>query len=89
MVKNDTRDSEYNKINVSGSGIDKSLKPGENVILPSSTYSFTVSRRFKDFTRSYDVECPEVKGAGIRIRMIDIHVNRIAGGCKTVNATKY
>ncbi len=89
MVKNDTDDKSYNKINVSGSGIDRTLSPGENVILPKSTLRFTVSRAYEKYTRSYTVECPAQKGSGIRIRLIDIHVNRIAGNCSTVSAGKY
>lgn len=85
---NDTQDSEYNKVSVSGSGIDATLKPGEYVTFPSGTESFSVSRAYKDYTRSYSVQCPPIKGEGIRIKMIDIHVNRIAGGCKTVGASK-
>ena len=73
---------------VSGSGIHSELKPGEYVILPKSTLEFTVSRDYKDYTRSYTVQCPPVTGSGIRIKMIDVHVNRIAGGCKTTYASK-
>lgn len=88
LVKNDSQDREYNVISVSGNGAYKSLKPGEHFVLPSQTTLFTVSRRYKDFTRSYTVRCPAVKGKGIYVKMIDIHVNRLSGGCATIQASR-
>lgn len=88
MVKNDSQDSEYNVITVSGGGLSASLKPGERVVLPASTRSFSVQRRYRDYTRSYTVECPQPGSRGTFIKLIDIHVNRIAGGCKTTSAAK-
>lgn len=88
MIKNDTRDSTYNVIRVSASGLDASLKPGEKVLLPRSSLTFTVSRQYQDYVRSYTVQCPQQNGKGIVIKMIDIHVNRIAGKCITTAASK-
>ncbi len=88
MVKNDSQDSEYNVISVSGGGMSVYLKPGERVVLPASTRTLSVQRRYKDYTRSYSVECPQPGARGIFIKLIDIHVNRIAGGCKTTRASK-
>jgi hypothetical protein len=88
MVKNDSQDSSYNVITVSGGGKFASLKPGEKLILPAGTKNFSVERRYKDYTRSYSVTCPPIKGRGILVKLIDIHVNRIAGGCETVRAAK-
>lgn len=88
MVKNDSQDSEYNVITVSGGGANASLKPGERFVLPASTKSFSVQRRYRDFTRAYTVECPPPGKSGTFIKLIDIHVNRIAGGCKTTSASK-
>ena len=88
MVKNDSQDSEYNVITVSGGGTSASLKPGERVVLPPSTRNFSVQRRYKDFTRAYTVECPAPGKRGTFIKLIDIHVNRSAGGCKTTSASK-
>ena len=89
LVKNDSLDSSYNVISVSGGGILTSLKPGERVILPASTKTFSVERRYKDYTRSYSVSCPPTQPEGVFIKLIDIHVNRIAGGCKTIAASKH
>ena len=88
LVKNDSQDSEYNVISVSGGGAQVYLKPGERFVLPKATSSFSVQRRYKNFTRSYSVVCPAPGSGGVFIKLIDIHVNRIAGGCKTVSASK-
>jgi hypothetical protein len=88
LVKNDSHDSSYNIITVSGGGAYGALRPGEKLILPAGTKSFSVERRYKDYTRSYSVSCPELTGRGIVVKLIDIHVNRIAGGCKTIHAAK-
>ncbi len=88
MVKNDSQDREFNVISVSGGGVSSSLRPGERVTLPPSTRAFSVQRRYRDYTRSYTVECPAPGTRGIFIKLIDIHVNRIAGGCRTVTASK-
>ena len=89
MVKNDSQDRAFNVISVSGGGSTVSLKPGERTVLPASTRTFSVQRRYKDYTRSYSVECPAPGPRGIFIKLIDIHVNRIAGGCKTTSASKH
>jgi hypothetical protein len=86
-VKNDSRDREYNVISVSGGGASASLAPGQFLILPKGTRSFSVERRYEKFTRYYSVSCPPLKGDGIVVKLIDIHVNRIRGGCKTTNAS--
>lgn len=89
MVKNDSMDSDYNVIKVSGGGRSYTLSPHENAILPKGTTSIRLSRKYSDHTREYVVECPARLEKGIRIKMIDVHVNRIAGGCETVSPDKY
>jgi hypothetical protein len=88
VVKNDSQDRDYNVITVSGGGLYASLKPGERTTLPAKTLTFSVQRRYKDYVRSYTVECPRLGNKGIFVKLIDIHVNRIAGGCKTTFASK-
>lgn len=83
LFRNDSQDSEYNVIVVNG----VSLSPGEKTLLSSGTTRISVSRAYKDRTRYYTVECPDIRGPGISIRLIDVHVNRIAGGCKTIEAS--
>lgn len=86
-VKNDSRDREYNIISVSGGGASASLRPGQSLVLPKGTRSFSVERRYEKFTRYYSVSCPALKDDGIIVKLIDIHVNRIRGGCKTTGAS--
>ena len=88
LVKNDSQDSSYNIITVSGGGAFGSLRPGEKMLLPGGTKNFSVQRRYRDYTRSYTVACPPLGAKGIVVKLIDIHVNRIAGGCKTTSAVK-
>jgi hypothetical protein len=88
VVKNDSQDRSYNVITVSGGGVYASLKPGERTTLPLGTQTFSVQRRYKDYVRSYSVACPALGEKGIFVKLIDIHVNRIAGGCKTTFASK-
>lgn len=87
LFKNDSMDWSYNVVVVRAGGASYALKPGERALLPKSTKRISVSRRYKDHTRFYEVECPSVK-KGIKMKLIDIHLNRIAGGCKTVRAGK-
>ncbi len=88
LVKNDSQDRSYNTIAVSGGGAYGSLRPGERLVLPAGTKTFSVERRYKDYTRSYAVSCPRIIGKGIVVKLIDIHVNRIAGGCVTTYMNK-
>ncbi len=88
VVKNDSQDRSYNVITVSGGGAFASLKPGERMTLPLGTQTFSVQRRYKDYVRSYSVACPNLGDKGIFVKLIDIHVNRIAGGCRTTFASK-
>jgi hypothetical protein len=89
-VKNDSRDSTYNVVNVSGGGAAYRLEPGESAIMPKGTTTLYWSRAYKDYTRSYQVSCPRLsdKDSGITMKMIDVHLNRIAGGCSTTYASK-
>jgi hypothetical protein len=88
VVKNDSQDRSFNVITVSGRGVSASLKPGERITLPPGTQTFSVQRRYRDYVRSYSVVCPALGDKGIFVKLIDIHVNRIAGGCKTTFASK-
>jgi hypothetical protein len=88
LVKNDSQDREFNVIAVYGNGAYAVLKPGERMLLPPNTRSFSASRRYASYTRRYSVACPKIEGAGIVIKMIDMHTNRMPAGCKTVSASK-
>jgi|GEM_PF-2791041 hypothetical protein len=88
LVKNDSQDREFNVIAVYGNGAYGVLKPGERMLLPPNTRSFSASRRYATYTRRYSVACPKLEGPGIVIKMIDMHTNRMPAGCKTVSASK-
>lgn len=88
MALNDSQDSEYNVIQVSGHGKRYTLAPGEEGLFPKGTTSLSWSRKYKDYTRYYQVRCPSSLEKGIRIKLIDVHLNRIAGGCETIDAGK-
>lgn len=89
-VRNDIEDAEYNIVNISGGGASISLKPGESQLMPKGTTNMYWSRAYKNYTRSYQVECPTMSStsSGITLKMIDVHLNRMAGGCKTTSASK-
>ncbi|MEN9846820.1 MAG: hypothetical protein RIS36_1967 [Pseudomonadota bacterium] len=88
LVKNDSQDREFNVIAVYGNGAYAVLKPGERMLLPPNTRYFSASRRYATYTRRYSVACPKIAGAGVVIKMIDMHTNRMPAGCKTVGASK-
>lgn len=87
LVKNDSQDREFNVIAVLGNGKYAILKPGDRVLLPPGTRSFTATRRYSTYTRRYSVACPTIEGGGVVIKMIDMHTNRMPAGCKTVEAS--
>jgi hypothetical protein len=87
LVRNDSRDREFNTIVVAAGGASRSLKPGGKFLLPPGTSHFSVSREYKEYTRRYTVACPPLGDKGIVVKTIDIHLNRIQGGCKTTSAS--
>ena len=87
-VMNTSDDQEYNVVEVSGRGTHYSLNPGEFGLMPKGTTDLTFSRRYATYTRTYHVHCPAALGDGITIKLIDVHMGRIAGGCETIDASK-
>lgn len=93
-IKNDIQDRDYNRIVVDGvtrnggsTGFRATLGPGEKATIPfPGVTSIRLSRRYKDFTRYYVVHCPPKQPSGLVLKMIAAHVNRIGGGCETVEA---
>lgn len=85
MVKNDSRDAEYNVIAVVAGSQRFALKPGQHVVLPKNTRFFSVQRAYRDYTRYYSVDCPPPGKSGTFIKLVDIHMRQIDGGCRTVD----
>lgn len=86
-VKNDLSGSEYSSYSVSGGGASYYLRAGESATLPARTYSFSISYQARDGHRSYTVQCPSNSSLGITVRLIDVHTDRISGGCSTVGGS--
>lgn len=88
LIVNDSQDREFNIVKVSGGGTSASLAPGESVLLSKGTSNISFSRTYKDHTKYYRVTCPRKLGSGIVIKLIDVHTNRMPGGCETVDGGK-
>jgi hypothetical protein len=86
-VKNDSQDSTYNILEVSGGGGGASLKPGESTLMPKGTTTLYFSRAYADHTKRYTVNCPEKLTSGITLKLIDVYLNRMQGGCVLTSAT--
>ncbi len=92
VLRNDIMDKEYNTVvvdQVMAKGaltpFRVSLRPGDSVKVPHRHVTgMRFSRRYKDFTRVYVVKCPEDSEAGVTIKLIDVHMNRLAGGCELI-----
>jgi len=86
-IKNDLSGPEFSRYSVSGGGMSRSLAAGEAVLLPVGTYNFSINYRARDGNRSYRVQCPSNSKLGITIRLIDVHSDRMSGGCATVGGS--
>jgi hypothetical protein len=92
LVRNDILDREYNRVvidQVTGTGgllpFRKELSPGEKILLQQKGITeIRFSRKYKDLTRYYIVKCPSDRKEGILLKLIDVHTNRMPGGCKMV-----
>lgn len=87
-VKNEIMDREYNTIQVYASGASYSLAPGEKALLPKGSTQITFYRAYRNYSREYVVQCPAELKKGISMKLIDVHMNRLPGGCQTVSAQK-
>ena len=65
------------------------LKPNQKATLPyKNIRSMRFSRQYKDYAMLYVVECPPGVNKKITIKLIDVHTNKLAGGCKLVKRGK-
>jgi len=88
LVRNTSEDKTFNVVEVSAGNQNFSLKPGDKVLLPKGVSKIYFSREYSDHTKRYVVECPANPSKGISMKLLDVHLNRIAGGCKTIKYSK-
>jgi hypothetical protein len=82
-IKNDFWGKEDSTIQVSGGGASYTLESGQSVLLPRGTSDITFSYTSKaKGTRQWGVRCPSRLEDGISIKLIDVTMGRIAGGCE-------
>ena len=81
-IKNDIQDKDFNTINIEGGGVYAALSPGQRLNVPGGgAVNFTFRRRYSNHTKVYKVACP-ARTKRIRLKLIDVHLNRMAGSCK-------
>lgn len=89
-IQNDILDKEFNSFSIDSvvtktgaTGYRKVLKPGERATIPHpSVVSFRLMRKYSDHTKVYHASCPKNFNKQITVKLIDVHTNRIAGGCE-------
>ena len=89
QIRNDLLDKEYNSFQIDSvvakngaMPFRKVLKPGEGVTLPfKGVRSLRVIRRYPDHSKVYVVQCPADFDRKVTMKLIDIHSNRLSGGC--------
>jgi len=89
IIRNDILDKEFNSFVVdqviaggAQAGFRRELRPGDEVTIPHKhVQSIRFTRRYKDFSRVYLVECPSDLGVEVKMNLIDVHSNRLGGGC--------
>jgi hypothetical protein len=88
LVLNTSQDKSYNIVEVYAEGRSFTLKPGDKALLPKGVTTINFSRDYQDHTKRYTVKCPANPERGISMKLLDVHLNRISGGCKTISYTK-
>ena len=89
IVKNDILDKKYNSFTVDrvissrgATAFRRSLSPGDEVVLPiKNIRSLRFTRQYADHSMIYIVSCPKDFSREVRMKLIDVHSNRIGGGC--------
>jgi len=89
-VRNDVMDREFNTFQVDNVVTNKGLvsyrlelKPGDEVILPFKGISeLRFKRRYADHQKVYEVTCPRDFNQAVTMKLIDVHTNRLQGGCE-------
>ncbi len=95
-VTNSILDKEYNSFVVdqimlqSGATSHRVvLKPNDSVTLPfKNIRSMRFTRSYRDYSNIYVVQCPAGFNKKITVKLIDVHTNRVGGGCELVKRGK-
>jgi len=88
LVRNTSEDKKFDIVEVSAGGRNFKLKPGDDALLPKGVTTIYFSREYSDHTKRYIVECPANPKKGVAMKLLDVHLNRIAGGCRTISFKK-
>ena len=89
-IRNDILDKEFNSFSIDqvktsdGSKLfSASLVPGKEIALPYKNITdFRITRHYDKFSRVYQVSCPPHFDKRLMMKLIDIHSNRLGGGCE-------
>ena len=95
-IRNDIQDKDFNIIEIDQivttagqGGYDKRLSPGEAIRLPFKTIlSFRVTREYPDHDKVYLVKCPMNLENEVTMKLLDIHIGKISGGCRLAQKGK-
>lgn len=95
-IRNDVLDKEYNVIvvdqvisKVGVTNFQATLRPGDEVTIPQKKVrSIRLHRDYQDYTRIYEVQCPTSLKQPITMKLIDIHLNKVSGGCRLTRRGK-
>lgn len=88
-IKNDIMDKSFNSFIIDGVITNAgavpfraTLKPGDSVSLPQKHIrALRFTRQYSDHAKVYEVTCPNNFNKKIQVKLIDVHSNRIRGGC--------
>lgn len=89
-IKNDILDKEFNSFTVDQVLTNKglvpykiTLTPGQGIKLPfSKVTQLRFLRKYSDHSKVYIVSCPEKLSEDVLMKLIDVHTNRLSGGCE-------
>lgn len=88
-IRNDIQDKEFNSFRIdqvrtkAGAVLfSQTLHPGDEVSLPyKGIRSFTLTRQYSDHANVYVVSCPPEFSSKVTMKLIDIHLGKVPGGC--------
>jgi proline iminopeptidase len=89
-IRNDILDKSYNSFVVDQlvtkrgpTSFTKVFRPGDEVTLPyKGIRSMRFTRPYEDHDKIYLISCPEDFNTRTLIKLIDVHTNRMGGGCE-------